>query len=258
MKNVFCSFEEFTINNSLNQIFNTCISKTIRNIKNTETIKILKHIQGILSDVDYVDISNNTNVDYKFTRLNSRFEESFILAKMLMQGYSSIGNKGTDKSFAILFEMNYVYEKYITNLLRMSLKKYTVHAQHNKYKLLKNEKTDNDIFSLNPDIVIEVDNKEKLIIDTKWKKLNTNINRHGVKREDFYQTYAYLTRYKEAKAAILLYPSNDISEHKHDYLQSWYLEDDKEKKIRVYSIDLSDEYNTITQLKNMIEKNLSK
>lgn len=43
--------------------------------------------------------------------------------------------------------------------------------------------------------------------------------------------YVYLTRYKEAKAAILLYPSNDISEHKHDYLQSWYLEDDKEKKI---------------------------
>lgn len=65
-------------------------------------------------------------------------------------------------------------------------------------------------------------------------------------------------RYKEAKAAILLYPSNDISQHKHDYLQSWYLEDDKEKKIRIYSIDISDEYNTITQLKNMIEKNLSK
>lgn len=256
--NVFCSFEEFTINNYLNQIFNSCVSKIIRNIKNTETIKILKHIQGVLTDVDYIDISNNTNLDYKFTRLNSRFEESFILAKMLTQGYSSIGNKGTDKAFAILFEMNYVYEKYIANLLRMSLEKYTVHAQHNKYKLLKNEKTDNDIFSLNPDIVIEVDNKEKLIIDTKWKKLNININRHGVKREDFYQMYAYLTRYKEAKAAILLYPSNDISGHKNDYLQSWYLEHDKDKKIRVYSIDLSDEYNTITQLKNMIEKNLSK
>lgn len=50
--NVFCSFEEFTINNSLNQIFNTCISKTIRNIKNTETIKILKHIQGVLTDME--------------------------------------------------------------------------------------------------------------------------------------------------------------------------------------------------------------
>ena len=56
----------------------------------------------------------------------------------------------------------------------------------------------------------------------------------------------------------LLYPSNDISQHNHYYLQSWYLEYDKEKKIRIYSIDLSDEYNTITQLKNMIEKNLSK
>ena len=254
--NVFCRFEEFSINNNLNQIFNTCISKTIRNIKNTETIKILSHIQAVFSDVGYIDISNNSNLDYKFTRLNLRFEESFLLAKMLLQGYSSIGNKGQDKSFAILFEMNYIYEKYITNLLRMNLDKCIVHEQHNKYKLLKNERTDKDIFSLQPDIVIEVDNQEMLIMDTKWKKLNNNINRHGVKREDFYQMYAYLTRYKEAKAAILLYPKDDIDKFDDKFLESWYLEEDRGKKIRIYSISLYDENNTINTLKNIIKENI--
>lgn len=63
--------------------------------------------------------------------------------------------------------MNDVYERYIANLLRMNLDKYTIHSQHNKYKLLTSERTDKDIFSLIPDIVIEVDNKERLIIDTK-------------------------------------------------------------------------------------------
>lgn len=175
---------------------------------------------------------------------------------MILQGYSSIGNKGADKSFAILFEMNDVYEKYIANLLRMNLDKYTIHPQHNKYKLLKNEKTDKDIFSLKPDIVIKVDNKEKIIIDTKWKKLNENINRHGVKREDFYQMYAYLTRYKESKTAILLYPNNYDDEKNNDFLQSWYLEHNKDKKIRVYTIDLYNECNTIKTLKKIIEQNL--
>ena len=151
---VFCKFEEFSINNKLNKIFNTCIYKIVRNVKNSETIKILSHMQVVFSEVDYIDTSNKENLDYKFTRLNSRFEESFLLAKMILRSYSSIGNKGSDKSFAILFEMNDVYERYITNLLKMNFDEYIVHSQHNKYKLLRNEKTDRDIFSLIPDIFL--------------------------------------------------------------------------------------------------------
>lgn len=252
---VFCKFEEFSINNKLNKIFNTCIYKIVRNVKNSETIKILSHMQVVFSEVDYIDTSNKENLDYKFTRLNSRFEESFLLAKMILRSYSSIGNKGSDKSFAILFEMNDVYERYITNLLKMNFDEYIVHSQHNKYKLLRNEKTDRDIFSLIPDIVVEVDNKERLVIDTKWKRINESKNRHGVKREDLYQMYAYLTRYKDVKSSILLYPSAH-EDDKDDFLESWYLENDKEKKIRIYTIDLYNEANTIDTLKYIISKNL--
>lgn len=251
---VFCKFEEFSIDNTLNQIFNTCIRKTIKNVKNSETLKILSHINVIFSEVSYIDISNKKILDYKFSRLNSRFEPSLLLAKMLLNGYSSIGNKGDDKSFAILFEMNDVYERYITNLLRLNLDKYEVHSQHSNYKLLKNEKNDRDIFLLQPDIVIEVEGKEKLIIDTKWKKIDGSLNRHGVKREDFYQMYAYLTRYEDVKSAILLYPSS--SDSSSEYLESWYLEHNKNKKIRVYEVSLYDEVKTLETLKNIVGNNI--
>lgn len=251
---VFCKFEEFSINNTLNQIFNTCIKKTIRNIKNSETLKILSHINVVFSEVGYIDVNNKKILDYKFNRLNSRFEPSLLLAKMILNGFSSVGNKGDDKSFAILFEMNDVYEKYITNLFRLNLSKYSVHSQHNKYKLLKNEKTDRDIFSLKPDIVIEIDGKEKLIIDTKWKKIDKNSNRHGVKRDDFYQMYAYLTRYKESKSAILLYPS--IGDESYEYLESWYLDENEDKKIRVYAVSLDEEEKAINTLKSIVENNI--
>lgn len=251
---VFCKFEEFSIDNTLNQIFNTCIRKTIKNVKNSQTLKILSHINVIFSEVSYININNKKLLDYKFSRLNSRFEPSLLLAKMLLNGYSSIGNKGDDKSFAILFEMNDVYERYITNLLRLNLDKYEVHSQHSKYKLLKNEKTDRDIFLLQPDIVIEVEGKEKLIIDTKWKKIDGSLNRHGVKRDDFYQMYAYLTRYENVKSAILLYPSS--SDSNSEYLESWYLEHNKNKKIRVYAVSLYDEAKTLETLKNIFENNI--
>lgn len=69
--------------------------------------------------------------------------------------------------------------------------------------------------------------------------------------------YAYLTRYKDVKASILLYPS-DYKDDKEKLLESWYLHDNKEKKMRVYTVDLYDEANTIYILKDIdiIYKNL--
>lgn len=64
----------------------------------------------VFSEVGYIDVNNKKILDYKFNRLNSRFEPSLLLAKMILNGFSSVGNKGDDKSFAILFEMNDVYE----------------------------------------------------------------------------------------------------------------------------------------------------
>lgn len=254
---VFCRFEEFSIDNSLNQIFNTCISNVIKNIVNSETIKILNQFKIIFSSVSVLDAISKESLDYKFTRLNNRFEKSFILAKMLLGSCSSTGNNGDDDSFAILFEMNEVYEKYITNLLMFNVEDINVYSQHYKYKLLISENTHRGIFSLKPDIVIEVDGKEKIIIDTKWKKLNGRYNRYGVKRDDFYQMYAYLTKYKNANSAILLYPNNDyIKDDKEQFLESWYLDNDNNKKLRVYSIDLSSEKNTLDKLKKIIEENL--
>ena len=254
---VYCRYEEFFINNKLNQILNTCINKSIKDIKNSDTIKILNHLKVVYSDVSTIDITNKEAIDFKFTRLNSRFESSLLLAKMILNGYSSTGNKGDNKSFAILFEMNEVYERYIINLLSIHLENYIVHSQHTKYKLLKNEKTSKNIFSLKPDIVIEHNKKYKIIIDTKWKMVDSNTIRHGVKREDFYQMYAYLTKYKDANAAILLYPSNENTYNDDEYLESWSLEDEQSKKIRVYNIDIDNEENTVKKLRNIIQSNLN-
>ena len=214
-------------------------------------------MKGVYSDVSTIDINNKEAMNFKFTRLNSRFESSLLLAKMILNGYSATGNHGDDKAFAILFEMNDVYERYITNLLSTHLEDYIVHHQHNKHKLLRNEKTNKNIFSLKPDIVIEHNKKYKIIIDTKWKKIDSSIRRYGVKREDFYQMYAYLTKYKDVNAAILLYPSNENIDENDEYLESWYLEEEQSKRIRVYSINLDNEEQTVKKLINIIKLNLN-
>ena len=250
----FCKYEEFSIDNKLNRTLLYAIKKLLRQINNIETIKILRHIQSYFTDVKEENISNLELNNYKFNRLNSRFEESFILAKMLLGGDSSIGDKGKDKSFSILFRMDEVFEKYIANILLSNLEEMVVHTQHSKYKLLASENSNRGIFQLRPDVVIEIDGKETIIIDTKWKRISNKYNRHGVKRDDLYQMYAYITRYQYVKNVILLYPYNSNVYFREDsYCESWSLEDNKEKKIKVYAVDLKSEEATIDNLKLIIQ-----
>lgn len=238
----FCRYEEFSIDNTLNVILSYCIRILIKNIRNPETIKLLRHTQDYFIDVTEREISSHEIINYKFNRLNSRFEDIFILAKMIILGHSSIGSVGDEKSYSILFKMNEVFEKYISKLVAINLEDSIVYFQHSKYKLLVNEDTNNSIFRLMPDIVIEKDGVESIIIDTKWKSVSSVYNRHGVKRDDLYQMYAYLTRYPNVKTVILLYPHNEKVEIKDKkYLESWYLDNDKSKKIRVYTVDLESE-----------------
>lgn len=257
MPKAFCRYEEFLIDNKLNRILNYCVLKLIKSVKNQETIKILRHLQTMLSDVSQIEVSSYEINNYNFNRLNNRFEEIFILAKMILSGQATLGESGKEKAFSILFKMNDIFEKYIAKLVSNSLEEEKVYSQHSKYKLLANEKKNSGVFQLKPDIVIETKRSETIIIDTKWKSISSKYNRHGVKRDDLYQMYAYLTRYPNAKTVILLYPNNDnVKLGCERYLESWTLEENRNKKIRVYTVNLENEGNTINNLNEIIELEL--
>ena len=251
----YCRYEEFSMDNSLNQILNYCVKILLKEVGNRETIKLLRYAESCFVDITQGEINDFEIASYKFNRLNSRFNEVFILAKMIIKGYSALGNSGASKAFSILFKMNEVFERYITNLLNRSFEVGIIHPQHFKYKLLVNEDTDKGIFKLIPDIVIEQNGIEELIIDIKWKNISSSYNRHGVKREDLYQMYAYLTRYPNVKKVILLYPENENVDYKgKSYLESWYLDNNESKKIRVYTVNLESEENTINSLEKILSE----
>lgn len=255
----FCRYEEFSIDNKLNQMLSYFVKIIMKNIRNKETLKLLRFSETILGDVDEKSIRLNDVKSYKFNRLNQRFEEAFILGKMIVLGESSLGTLGGTKAYSILFKMNEIFELYIGKLLGELLQEETVHMQHSKYKLLMNEETNKGVFKLIPDIVIEKNGVESIILDTKWKSVASSYNRHGVKREDLYQMYAYLTRYKNANTVILLYPHNERIEGKEgEYLESWYLDDERHKKVRVYAVNLESEKKTLESLDKIVKKYIIK
>ncbi|WP_447409999.1 McrC family protein [Clostridium perfringens] len=253
----FCRFEEFSRDNKLNKILSFFVKEVMKNVKNRETLKLLRVSEMILGDVDERSITLNEVNNFSFNRLNKPFEDAFTLGKMIVLGESTLGNSGGNKAYSILFKMNEIFEIYIGKLLRELLYEETVHIQHSKYKLLIKEETNRGVFKLIPDIVIEKNGIESVIIDTKWKSVESKFNRHGVKREDLYQMYAYLTRYKNVSTVILLYPYNErIEGEEGEYLESWYLDEEEHKRVRVYAVNLENEKETLKSLDKIVRKYL--
>ncbi|MEO4052296.1 hypothetical protein [Solibacillus sp. CAU 1738] len=114
-----------------------------------------------------------------------------------------------------------------------------------------NERTNRGIFLSRPDLVIENDDTQ-IVMDTKWKRLK-NMNRKGVQREDLYQMYAYVSRYKKAKAAILLYPYTEEMKNESFPIEYWSIEDEPSKKVAVHMVTLPDRTETIAQLKELVD-----
>ncbi|WP_100616864.1 McrC family protein [Bacillus cereus] len=247
----YCEYEERTINHEINQVFVAANQLLLKSIKDIETQKLLRQIDHMLDGIQLRTFSKKQLRRIKLDRINSRFETPLLLAKQFLMNITASFSVKNTNSFSFLFEMNDLFEKYITALVKQ-VTKHAVYEQHKEYKLLVNEDNGKDIFQLKPDIVVDNGNTQ-IIIDTKWKTL-TSGNRSGVKREDLFQMYAYLTRYERAKTAILLYPKQFKFElDNNEYVESWYLNANKEKKLKVYDVSLENKVKTMKELYNILQ-----
>ncbi|MGG0262201.1 hypothetical protein ABEY48_08115 [Bacillus mycoides] len=249
----YCEYEERTINYEINQVFIAANQLLLENIKDIETKKLLKQIDHMLDGVQSRTFSKKQLTRINLDRINKRFETPLLLAKQFLMNVTASFSVKNASSFSFLFEMNDLFERYITGLVKQ-VTEHAVYEQHKEYRLLVNEHNGNDIFQLKPDIVVD-NGSTQIIIDTKWKSL-TSGNRSGVKREDLFQMYAYLTRYERAKTAILLYPKQlEFEIVYNEHIQSWYLHADKEKKLKIYSVSLESKVKTIKEVNKILQIN---
>lgn len=116
-----------------------------------------------------------------------------------------------------------------------------------------NSKNGSGAFALKPDIIIDVAVDRQVIIDTKWKWINPDMHRNGVSSEDFYQMYAYLTRYEKAKTVILLYPRNDAyQEEAEGLVERYHVENKIDERLNIIMVDYENRGRCIEQLKKVV------
>ncbi|WP_426449648.1 McrC family protein [Paenibacillus sp. S-38] len=249
---VSCIYDEFEVNNPLNQVFKAAIQYLMMATANTEIRKLARHCLVILEQVSSVPVHSTMLNRIAFDRTNRRFESSFQLARLILSCSAPTAALGHTRSSSILFKMNELFEAYVAYLVR----KLAPHAieKDRRYKLLIKEGNGRGVFQLEPDIYVPISNGQAMLLDTKWKILRSGYSRHGVKREDFYQMYAYLTRYKEVGTVVLLYPYHSgIEGGSGEYLESWHLEDQPDKKLKLYALRYDDEEQAERELRAILK-----
>ena len=212
---IYCEYDEFSPNNSLNQFFLYAIKYLQKFVKDK---KLLKQCELIFDEVEYKQIDINKLDRVHFNRLNQRFKISFEIAILLLK--QSIPLFSQDKkSFAFLFDMNILFEKFIARIVK----------EFDENAKIQNQDNFNDLI-LKPDIILK-----NQIIDTKYKKIKSI---EDIKQSDKLQAFAYGINYGinyGVDNVMLLYPRH-LDEIKYDLVLG---KDDKKVELKMRSIDLN-------------------
>ena len=203
-----CRFEALSPDIPLNQVMRATVSKLSRVATAEDNQRILRELSFVYADVADVPAGllrwDLINLD----RTNSHWQDLKNMAKIFLLDRHQRTTAGESDGYALLFEMNFLFEKYVTRMLSRALSgtDLIVSAQgghrHCLYELGGTPR-----FRTRPDLIIRRGDEIALIVDTKWKRITSRIDdpKQGVSQADVYQLMAYSRIYK-CPNVMLLYP----------------------------------------------------
>jgi len=146
--------------------------------------------------------------------------------------------KGGWQGISLLFPMEKLFEAYVAICLKKQLSQtYQLKTQLKRHHLIDSHQNQ-PLFKLKPDLCILQNQSIKVVLDTKWKKINQNKKPYDLSQSDFYQLFAYGQKYLHGNGTlILIYPQTtffknaldrfDFSSDLHLYVLPFCLQSDQ-------------------------------
>lgn len=145
-------------------------------------------IRALLEDVGFVSDPRSVAIP-SITRLNERYAPALILAKLVLRSTSLAPERGAVSSSAFLFDMNKVFEDFVTAALEEALRKHGgwLRSQYNT-RLDREDDRSRAALPLFPDITWWRGKHPRAVVDAKYKSL---WERSAMPNADAYQMLAY-------------------------------------------------------------------
>ena len=194
----YVEYSEFLSDIKINQIIKTTLKFLYKKSNSSKNQQKIRELLFIFDDVSTCSDYKNFFANYTISRQVKHYEQTLLWCKIFLLGNSFTPHKGDDLAFALLFDMNILFESYVGNFIKKKLP--DTRLQHYGKHLIENPRG----FALKPDIFLRRD-EQNLIADTKWKIVKS---RDDISQADLYQLYAYGKKY-ECGELYLICPKMD-------------------------------------------------
>ena len=188
----YVGYSEFLSDIKINRIIKTTLKFLYKKSNSSKNQQKIRELLFIFDEVSECEDYKNFFAKLVINRQVKHYEQTLLWCKIFLLNNSFTPHKGDDLSFALLFDMNALFESYVGNFIKKSFPGTIL--QHSEKHLIEDPKS----FRLRPDIFLE----GKFIADTKWKIIKL---KDDILQADLYQLYAYGKKY-ECDKLHLIYP----------------------------------------------------
>lgn len=236
----FVEYQEFVSDRVENRLIKTTLQYLYKKSKSNRNQQRIREFLFVFDDIS---TCQDIKIGFSKVKLNRQmkdYEQVLLWCKTFLLENSFSPYKGNDVAFALLFDMNLLFESYVYDYLKKHGKFEKITAQDKTHHLAY--ENSNPRFRLKPDIVIHHESKT-IIADTKYKILSNDKAYNGVAQSDMYQLYAYGTKYENCKNMYLIYPKdNDVKESSYDYFINALCDANKGLNLQVVFFDVSQKF----------------
>ena len=205
----YVGYSEFLSDIKINRIIKTTLQFLYKKSNSSKNQQKIRELLFIFDEVLECEDYKNFFAKLVMNRQVKHYEQTLLWCKIFLLNNSFTPHKGDDLAFALLFDMNALFESYVGNFIKKSFPGTIL--QHSEKHLVEDPKS----FKLRPDIFL----KGKFIADTKWKIISSS---NDISQADLYQLYAYGKKH-ECSKLYLIYPK--IEGVKQEFIKFGY--DDK-------------------------------
>jgi len=204
-----CRYDEFSDDIALNQVMKAAIARLRRLARSTANTRMLGDLALVYADIAAVPAAALRWDRIVPDRTNARWQGPLRLARLILGDRFQNSSGGDADGFALLFDMNVLFERYVEKLLAPIAggAGWRMVAQGGFRRCLYPEDGGAALFATRPDIQLVRGGRVGLVIDAKWKCLvDRGIDaKMGVAQADLYQMMAYARLY-DCADLVLLYP----------------------------------------------------
>lgn len=193
----YVEYQEFLSDRAENRLIKTTLHYLYKKSHATKNQQRIREFLFVFDEISLCKDIKNDFLHVKPNRQMKEYEHILLWCKTFLLENAFSPYKGDDIAFALLFDMNLLFESYVGAYL----KKKGLHVSlQDKGKHLVEEPRK---FALKPDIVITKEDKI-IIADTKWKIIKEE---KDISQSDMYQLFAYGKKYNNEEL-YLIYPKD--------------------------------------------------